>query len=173
MNGPLQHSPQDELFRTRLSTFLKMDRPLVQLVDMINWQRIDEVFGEHFAEGVGRPAKSTRLVVGLLLLRYLNKLSYRETVEAWVENPYWQYFRGEIYFSHEEPVDHTLLCKWVKQMTQTDLEALLRGRCSWPSSKAGRRKASLSTSMWTQPCRRRRSSSPSTAGCTTTRLHGW
>ncbi len=71
MKGPLHHSPQDELFRIRFSTLLKMDHPLVQLADMIDWQRIDEVFGKRFAVGVGRPSKSTRLVVGLLLLRYL------------------------------------------------------------------------------------------------------
>ncbi|WP_219724979.1 transposase, partial [Fischerella thermalis] len=52
---------------------------------------------------MGAPSKPIRLMVGLLILKHLYNLSDERVVEAWVENPYYQYFTGGIYFSWQAP----------------------------------------------------------------------
>ena len=72
---------------------INMSHPLVKLSKVMDWSRFDAAFGG-FYRPVGRPAKPTRLMVGLHYLKHVHDLSDEETVERWVENPYWQYFCG-------------------------------------------------------------------------------
>jgi len=51
----------------------------------------------------GRPAKQIRLMVGLLILKYLRNLSDKSVVEQWAENSYYQYFCGENSFCSGAP----------------------------------------------------------------------
>ena len=48
-------------------------------------------------------------MVGLQLLKHTCNVSDEEVVATWVENPYWQYFCDEQYFSHEPPIDPSLI----------------------------------------------------------------
>ncbi len=83
----------DDLFRERLDAIIDMGHPLVRLGELVPWPDFDEVFGR-FYKPVGRPAKPTRLMVGLQYLKHTYDLSDEETVARWVENPYWQVFCG-------------------------------------------------------------------------------
>ncbi len=47
-------------------------------------------------------------------------------VLKWVENPYWQYFCGEVTFQHELPCDFTTLGKWRKRIAAQGFEDLLK-----------------------------------------------
>ena len=44
-------------------------------------------------------------MVGLQYLKHIHGLSDEAVVQRWAENPYWQYFCGEVYFQHEMPID--------------------------------------------------------------------
>ena len=83
----------DDLFRERLDAIIDMRHPLVRLAGLMPWADFDESFGK-FYKPLGRPAKPTRLMVGLHYLKHTYDLSDEETVDRWVENPYWQVFCG-------------------------------------------------------------------------------
>lgn len=78
-----------DLYRARLDNLLDHRHELFQLAEKIDWDSFEEAFGR-FYKPVGRPAKSTRLMVALSYLKHIHDLSDEEVVARWVENPYWQ-----------------------------------------------------------------------------------
>ena len=46
-------------------------------------------------------------------------------MKRWSENPYWQYFCGEIYFQHELPVNPSSLTRWRQRLGDKGMEVLL------------------------------------------------
>jgi len=118
-------SRQGSLFQSRLDQILDKKHPLYTLAHVIDWPVFDEAFGGLYSEGQGRPAKATRLMVGLHYLKYANDLSDEEVVFKWVENPYWQYFCGCEYFEHELPIDPTSMTKWRNRVESAGMEKLL------------------------------------------------
>ena len=89
------------------------------------WSAFDESFGKFF-KPIGRPAKSTRLMVGLHYLKHVYNLSDEEVVERWVENPYHQYFCGFEFFQHSMPIDPSLMTRWRKRVGPDTLEEILK-----------------------------------------------
>ena len=82
-------SGKHDLFRERLDAMINMKHRLVKLAGVIDWPGFDQAFGG-FYRPVGRPAKPTRLMVGLHYLKHVHDLSDEETVARLVENPYWR-----------------------------------------------------------------------------------
>jgi transposase, IS5 family len=109
-----------------LKDFLNAAHPLYRLAGVVNWGQFERQFGQFYAEGMGRPALATRLVVGLHYLKYLYNVSDEVVVASWVENPYWQYFCGAEYFTHEVPCDPTSLVKWRQRVGVEGSEQLLK-----------------------------------------------
>ena len=84
---PKKHNSRDaDLFRERLVAIIDMNRNLICLAAMMPWAEFDVAFGKHY-KPLGRPAKATRLMVGLHYLKHMHDLSDEEVVERWVENP--------------------------------------------------------------------------------------
>lgn len=63
-------------------------------------------------------------------MKHLYALSNDEVVARWLENPYWQYFCGEVYFQHALPIAPSQVtrfqqrigegsCEWLLQLTIT------------------------------------------------------
>lgn len=127
---PANEGPQQQrLFQSELRLILKVEfegasHPLVRLGDLLPWDELDRELGANFRES-GRPGVPTRLMVGLQLLKHTFDLSDTQVVRQWVENPYWQYFCGEVYFQTEPPVDPTTLGRWRRRMGSDGLEKLL------------------------------------------------
>ncbi|MFQ5673242.1 MAG: IS5 family transposase, partial [Nitrospinales bacterium] len=109
----------------RLDFLCDEGHPLICLSKVIDWSGFDQAFGKLYCEGQGRPAKPTRLMVGLHYLKHAKGLSDEEVVAQWVENPYWQLFCGEEYFRHELPIDPSLMTKWRNRLKSEGLETLL------------------------------------------------
>lgn len=118
-------SGKSDLFRDRLDAIINDRHPLVRLVEVIPWHRFDAAFGG-FYRPVGRPAKPTRLMVGLHYLKHVHDLSDEETVDRWIENPYWQYFCGCEFFQHEAPIDPSTMTRWRKRVGPEGLEEMLK-----------------------------------------------
>jgi IS5 family transposase len=113
-----------DLYRARLDNLLDHRHELFQLAEKIDWDSFEEAFGR-FYKPVGRPAKSTRLMVALSYLKHVHDLSDEAVVARWVENPYWQWFSGFVYFQHQAPIDPSLLSRWRKRIGPEGLETLL------------------------------------------------
>lgn len=75
---PENRLPQQELFKTRLESFLSSKHPLVRLAYAVDWGYFDQAFGLTFSDR-GRPALPTRLMVALSYLKH----SYNLSDEAW------------------------------------------------------------------------------------------
>ena len=116
---------QGELYSARLDFLCNETHPLSRLSKVIDWSQFDQTFGPLYSEGQGRPAKPTRLLVGLHYLKHAFDLSDEEVVAQWVENPYWQHFCGEEYFQHEFPINPSLMTKWRNRVKSAGLEKLL------------------------------------------------
>ncbi len=120
----MQAKPRDvqgDLYSVQLEFLFKETHPLVRLSKVIDWPEFDKAFGQLYSEGQGRPAKPTRLMVGLHYLKHAFDLSDEEVVSQWVENPYWQLFCGEEYFRHEFPIDPSLMTKWRNRVKECRL----------------------------------------------------
>jgi IS5 family transposase len=64
-------------------------------------------------------------MVGLEYLKYTYNLSDEELVMRWLENPYWQYFCGEVFFRTEYPLHYTSLGKWRRRIGEEKLKLVL------------------------------------------------
>ncbi len=121
-----QNEPNaDDLFRSRLDQIINEQHELVVLANKIDWDHLAlEV--EPFFATEGRPAIPTRLMVGLHLLKHMYQLSDERVCAAWVENPYYQHFCGEIYFQHEFPIQRSSMTHWRKRVGECFFETLLQ-----------------------------------------------
>ncbi len=66
-----------------------------------------------------------RLVAGLVYLQQAYDCSDEAVVNAWIENPYFQYFTGETYFQTELPIDPSSLTRWRQRIGDEGVETLL------------------------------------------------
>jgi IS5 family transposase len=114
------------LFRVELRDLLDEGHPLVRLVNEVDWDRFEEVFGITYVDGVGRPGVPTRLMVALHYLKYTLDLSDEQVVRGWLENPYWQYLSGEKFFCHELPIDPSSMTRWRQRIGEAGAEELLK-----------------------------------------------
>jgi len=115
---------QADLFRSRLDQILDRQHPLFVLANQVAWSVFDKKFGSLYAEK-GRPAKPTRLMVGLHYLKHAFSESDESVVARLLENPYWQYFCGFEFFIHRLPLDPSSLVRWRKRIGPGGLEHLL------------------------------------------------
>ena len=103
---------------------IDMKHKLIRLSELIAWESFGESFGKHYRP-VGRPAKPTRLPVGLHYLKHIYDLSDEEVVERWIENPYWQYFCGFEFFQHSAPIDPSSMTRRRKRVGPEGMEEVL------------------------------------------------
>ena len=56
----------------------------------------------------------------------MHNLSDEMLCDRWVENPYFQYFCGEVVFRHEAPFDRSSLTRWRQRLGEEQVAALLQ-----------------------------------------------
>lgn len=89
MQGKPSHIGQGQFLCEGLSEMLTPQEGLYQLAHAIPWDELDEEFSHYYVD-FGRPAKPTRLMISLLLLKQLYDKGDETIVAEWVHNPYWQ-----------------------------------------------------------------------------------
>ena len=99
--------------------------PLLVLARKLPWEEFEREFSGLYAEK-GRPAKSVRLMVGLLLLKQIENLSDERVVEAWVQNPYYQAFCGMEHFQWQFPCASSELVHFRKRIGETGVEKIFK-----------------------------------------------
>jgi IS5 family transposase len=166
---PPEATDQAELFRSRLDNIVDPKHPLVRLAALIDWTRFAAAFGPLYTDGIGRPGRPTRLMVGLHLLKHMDGLSDEAVCARFLDSPYARLFCGETYFQHGLPLDRSSMTRWRQRIGAERLEVLLaeslaaaqRGgavaaRRRRRSAAAPSRKGTSAASPSTPPCSRRR-----------------
>ncbi len=125
------------------------DNRWVQLAQLIPWSEFEQEYAENFVPEMGPPAKSFRLALGALIIKEKLGVSDRETVEQIRENPYLQYFIGQLSYSNEVPFDPSLLVHFRQRISaelvnKVNLEVVRRLReagCSDSEKKNQKQKS--------------------------------
>jgi len=125
MVGKTEKNPQLNIFRTPLKQFIDLERDICLLADKIDWDTVCKDFSGYYKD-FGRPSVPLRRMIGLVLLKYMNNLSDEVVVERWMENPYWQYFTGEVFFQTEKPFDPSEFVHFRKRIGEKGAERLLK-----------------------------------------------
>jgi transposase, IS5 family len=120
-----KHTPQLALFHG-LQDQVDQKHPLYLLANKINWSLFDNEFKKHYSETMGKPAKPIRLMVSLLMLKYVRNLSDESLVEQWAENIYYQYFSGEQHFQPNIPCVPTELVAFRQRIGEEGVELILK-----------------------------------------------
>jgi len=123
--SPIAELSQFQLFHSRLDQLVNPQHELIQLAELIDWNRFDEAYEPLYCEDNGAPGLPTRLLVGLQYLKYTFNLSDEELVKRWTENPYWQAFCGEVYFQTEAPLHPTSLGVWRRRIGEEKIKLIL------------------------------------------------
>jgi IS5 family transposase len=125
MLKPTKNSLQMGMFH-RLADQLDQKHSLFLLADAIDWPLFELAFKEHYSEKMGAPAKPIRLMVSLLILKYVRNLSDENLVEQWSENCYYQYLSGEEIFTPKIPCVPTELVAFRKRIGAAGAELILK-----------------------------------------------
>jgi IS5 family transposase len=117
---------QKDLLRPALEEIIDLGHPLVRLAREIDWGFLDQRFANVCAPGPGQPGLPTRLVAGLFILKHMHNLSDEVLCARWLENPYYQFFCGELSFCHQLPFDRSSLTHWRQRLGEDQLVALIQ-----------------------------------------------
>lgn len=117
MTGTSESTSQRDIFRPLLTDFIDPDQQLAVLADRIDWDYFEEAFAGYYSH-TGQPAMPIRFMVGCLLLKRIYDYGDETLAEAWVMNPYMQYFCGEAYFQHTFPCDPSGFVHFRKRIGQ-------------------------------------------------------
>lgn len=115
--------PQSELFRTMLVDFIDTHHELILLSEKIDWNYFEKEFAPLYAT-IGKPSMPIRFMVGCLLLKHLYNLGDERIPEAWVSNPYMQYFCGGVFFEHKFPCDPSDFVHFRKRIGEKGMEKI-------------------------------------------------
>jgi len=117
---------QKDLLRPGLEEVINLAHPLVRLARAIDWHFLDSRFSSVCTAGEGRPPLPTRLVAGLFILKHMHNLSDEVLCARWLENPYYQFFCGELSFCHALPFERSSLTHWRQRLGEEQLVALIQ-----------------------------------------------
>jgi len=120
-----KYTPQLGMF-TGLADQLDQKHPLYLLAHKIDWSVFENAFKIYYSEKMGAPAKPIRLMVALLILKYVRNTSDEDVVEQWSENLYYQYFSGEHHFQPTIPCVATELVAFRQRIGEAGVELILK-----------------------------------------------
>ena len=126
MIGKTDKTPQLNMYQIPLIQFINKEHELYQLAERIDWDELEHDLTEYYCIDNGRPSIPIRKIVGVVLLKRMFNESDESVVDRWRENPYWQYFCGEVHFQHHWPFDPTELIKFRKRMGERGMERILK-----------------------------------------------
>ena len=125
MLGKSPDSSLGDLFRPRLKDFINLKHELIALAEKVNWKELEEKYAPLYSH-TGTPAKPVRLMVGLLLLKQMYDFGDETIIAEWIQNPYMQYFCGEVFFQWQQPCDPSDLVHFRKRLGKEGVDELLR-----------------------------------------------
>ena len=124
MIGKSPNQEQHDMFSPLLSDFIDMDHELILLSNRIDWSYFEKEFAP-FYSNVGQPSMPVRLMVRSLMLKRIYDLGDETLCEAWIRDPYMQYFCGEAHFKHRFPCDPSDFVHFCKRIGKKGVEKYL------------------------------------------------
>ncbi len=97
-----------EEFKTPFERGLDKTNRWVILASLLPWDALTKIYTRALNKHMGRPALSSRVAIGAVIIKHKLCLPDEEVIPAIQENPYLQYFLGYSGFSHERPFDPSL-----------------------------------------------------------------
>lgn len=146
MKSKIPDQRQLNLFYSPLQKQLNPKHPLYILSQQMPWDMFEETFSPLYSH-TGRPAKSIRLMIALLILKQMYDLSDESVVERWVENPYYQFFSGETYFQWEFPVHPTDLVLFRQRIGEKGIEKIFQVSIDLHGEKAKETEVLIDTTV--------------------------
>lgn len=137
---PVQN--QRDMFRPLLTDFINMKHELVLLANKIDWKYFEDEFSEYYSD-LGQPSMPVRLMVGSLMLKRIYNLGDETLCDAWIRDPYMQYFCGSAYFEHQFPCDPSDFVHFRKRIREEGVEKIFSYSVSLHGKQA-KRKMTLS-----------------------------
>lgn len=103
-------------------------------------------------------------MAGLFILKHMHDLPDEVLCARWLENPYFQYFCGEVTCCYELPFDRSSLTRWRKRLSEAQLVALLQESLSVAHKTGALATRDLERVAGIPRCSRRRSRTPRMRG---------
>jgi len=119
--SPVQN--QRDMFNPLLTDFIDMSHELVLLAKKIDWGYFEKAFSKYYSH-TGQPSMPIRFMVGSLILKRLYNLGDETLAQAWVMNPYMQYFCGASHFQHKFPCDPSDFVHFRKRIGKEGIEKI-------------------------------------------------
>jgi len=123
MIGKLRNTNQRDLFKPLIVDFIDLGHELVLLAEAINWDHLEEELSVYYSDK-GQPAMPIRFMSGCLLLKRYYNLGDETLAQAWVMNPYMQYFCGYSHFEHKFPCDPSDFVHFRKRIGEEGIEKI-------------------------------------------------
>jgi IS5 family transposase len=105
---------------------LNQDHPLIKIAKKVDWDNLVTSLYQFFNSDIGRPILSIRLMVGLMMLKFMYDLSDAEVVAQWEENIYYQAFTGQIAFVQKAPCHSSQLTLFRQRIKQEGCELIFK-----------------------------------------------
>lgn len=102
MLGRTRNKRQLDIFEVPIERFINRKHEFAIGADNIDWESLEEHFRPFYSHR-GRYSIPPRKIIGMLLLKERFSLSDEKVLKIWPENPYWQYFCGEVHFQTDKP----------------------------------------------------------------------
>lgn len=125
MIGKSPHQTQRDLFQPLLIDFIDRKHELVLLANKIDWTYFEKSFASYYSN-TGQPALPIRFMVGCLVLKRIYNLGDETLAQAWVMNPYMQYFCGHAHFHHHFPCDPSDFVHFRKRIGQEGISLIFK-----------------------------------------------
>jgi transposase, IS5 family len=110
---------------SRLDAIIDMDHQLVALARKVDWGFLEERFGEAYRDGPSQPPLPTRLMAGLIFLKYTYDLIRRGSVRALGGEPLLSVLlRGGVYPARVGPGPQ--LTRWRQRIGEEKMNVLLQ-----------------------------------------------
>ncbi len=121
MIGKSPNQNQTNIFGFLLKEIINPAHELVILSNLIDWNDLEKKLANNYSH-TGQPSKPIRLMAGVLILKQLYNYGDETIVEAWVQNPYYQYFCGEDIFKWKFPFDPSDLVHFRKRIGEQGMQ---------------------------------------------------
>jgi IS5 family transposase len=123
MLGRTRNKRQLEIFEVPIERFISKKHELVVGADHIDWEALEDQFRPLYSPK-GRPSVPPRKIIGMMLLKERFGLSDEKVLKLWPENPYWQYFCGEVHFQNNKPFSLSELTRFRRKIGQAGIDIL-------------------------------------------------
>ena len=123
MLGRTRNKRQLDIFEVPIEQFIDRNHEFVVGAKQIDWESLEHHFKPYYSSK-GRPSVPPRKLIGMILLKERFGLSDDKVLKIWPENPYWQYFCGEVHFQPHKPFGTSELTRFRRRIGEEGLEMI-------------------------------------------------